>query len=101
MAAQKMVDHATTIKGSARLEARISPEQKSILVRAAALEGRTVTDYIVAHLIPIAAKAIQERDVIKLSPRDSELFVRTLLNPPEPNENLIRAWEDYHKTLGV
>lgn len=40
---------------------------------------------------------MKERDVIKLSKEDSERFVEFLLNPPPPNENLIRAFREHHK----
>lgn len=42
-----------------RLEARISPEQKALLERAAALEGRSLTDFVVASAQAAAHETIR------------------------------------------
>jgi uncharacterized protein (DUF1778 family) len=82
-----------------RLEARISPEQKRLFERAAAVSGRTLTDYVVTTLEAAARQTIHEHDVIRLSPEDSILFVEALLNPPEPNERLRAAWRRHEEFL--
>lgn len=91
MAAPKTVDSATS--GKARLEARITREQKELFEQAAALEGRTLTDFITAHLEPIAEEVVSHHDRIVLSARGADAFVELLLNPPDPNENLRAAFE--------
>lgn len=98
MAAPKSIDNTSTSK--ARLEARIPVEKKERYERAAAQEGRTLTDFMVAHLDIAADEVLSRTEVTVLSPRDSELFVRALLNPPEPNENLRKGWEEYRKMFG-
>ena len=49
---------ATAVDNSrgARLEARISPTQKSVLQRAAALSGRTLSEFVVASAQEAASK---------------------------------------------
>lgn len=98
MAAPKTID--TTAASKARLEARVPIEKKERYERAAAQEGHTLTDFMIAHLDIAADEVLGRTEVTVLSPRDSELFVRTLLNPPEPNESLRKGWEDYRKTFG-
>jgi uncharacterized protein (DUF1778 family) len=83
-----------------RLEARVTPAQKARIQRAADLEGRTLTDYVVTHLEAQAERTIREHEVITLSPRDSELFYNTLMNPPAPNEKLRAAFKRYREMLG-
>jgi len=78
----------TQPKVIARLEARISPETKSLLQKAADLEGRTLTDFIVASVQAEAYRIIEKHQKLKLSVEDSEAFVHALLNPPQPNDAL-------------
>ena len=81
----------TPTKAIARLEARISPETKSLLQKAADLEGRTLTDFVVASVQAEAYRVIEKHQKLKLNLEDSQAFVDALLNPPSPNEALKKA----------
>lgn len=81
---------ATHPKSMARLEARVSPETKALLQKAADLEGRSLTDFVVASAQAEACRVIEQHQTLKLSIEDSEAFVDALLNPPKPN-NAIKA----------
>lgn len=81
---------ATTAKRE-RLEARVSPEQKALFERAAQLQGRTLTDFMVGALQEAATRAIRDHEVLTLSARDSLALAEAILNPPEPNEVLREA----------
>ena len=83
----------------ARLEARISPEIKSLLQKAADLEGITLTDFAIASLQEAAIATIQKHQTLKLSLEDSEAFVDALLNPPLPNQALLAAAVRYQQTM--
>jgi uncharacterized protein (DUF1778 family) len=74
-----------------RLEARVSPEQKTLLERAAALEGRSLTDFVVSSAQSAAMETIQRHEVVTLTARDSLAFTQALMSPPEPNERLHAA----------
>ncbi|CDZ27844.1 DUF1778 domain-containing protein [Neorhizobium galegae] len=76
---------------TARLEARIAPEGLAIVKRAAELEGRTLSDFIVSAAQEAARRTIEENQVIRLSVEDQTRFVDMLLNPPEPAAALNRA----------
>jgi uncharacterized protein (DUF1778 family) len=78
-----------------RLEARVSAEQKELFSRAAALEGSTLTDFVVRTLQDAAARTIREHERMELTADDREMFVEALLSPPPPNERLRRAAEIY------
>lgn len=71
-----------------RLQARISDEQKELMQRAADLEGRTLSDFVIDSAQRRAEEVIREHEVIRLSPRDSRAFVEALLNPPPPSERV-------------
>ena len=55
-----------------RLETRVTAEQKSLIERAAALQGRTLTDFVLTSVQDAARRAIEEHQQLALSVRDSE-----------------------------
>lgn len=84
---------------AARLEARISPETKALLQKAADLEGRTLTDFVVASVQAAAYRVIEQHQTLKLSIEDSEAFVDAMLNPPKPNDALKAAALRYKQAM--
>lgn len=82
---------ATSVE-MARLEARISKDSHSLLKRAAEIQGRTMTDFVVTVAQEAAKRVIEESDVIKFSLADQAHFANTLLAPPEPSDALQRAF---------
>jgi len=84
---------------TARLEARISFDLHATLKRAAELQGRTMTDFVVSAVQEAAQKAIEQADVIRLSLADQQCFAQALLNPPEPSPAILRAFEKRDKLL--
>ena len=83
-----------------RLEARVSKREKDLFTKAAAIQGRSLTEFVVSSLHDTAVRVIESHNVIKLKERDSEVFVNALLNPPEPNKNLKAAAKRYFKLVG-
>ena len=86
---------------AARLEARVTAEQKSLIERAAALQGRTVTDFVLTSVQDAARRAIEEHHQLALSVRDSEAFVAALLNPKPVNDRLRDTVRRYRERAGV
>lgn len=83
----------------ARFEARISPELHELLKRAADLQGRTLTDFVIAAASDAARKTITEIELIQLSRAASEAVAEQLLNPPAPNDALRRAFTHRERLL--
>jgi uncharacterized protein (DUF1778 family) len=83
-----------------RLEARVNAETKALCLEAANLEGRTLTDFIVASAVESARRVIRERELIDLSQRDRKAFVASLLKPPSPNRRLQEAARYYKQVIG-
>lgn len=81
-----------TVSATARLEARISTDLHALLKRAAELQGRTMTDFVVAAVQDAAQRAIEQSDVVRLSLADQECFAQALLSPPQPAPALERAF---------
>ena len=84
-----------------RLEARVAHDQKALLQRAAALEGQTLTEFVVSSAVQRAVRAIHEHEVIALSARDGRAFVEALMSPPAPNEQLQRAVARYRRVTAA
>jgi uncharacterized protein (DUF1778 family) len=84
---------------TARLEARITTDLHTLLKRAAELQGRSMTDFVVAAVQDAAQRAIEQADVIRLSLADQECFARALLSPPETAPALKRAFARRSKLL--
>jgi uncharacterized protein (DUF1778 family) len=83
---------------SARIEARLSPEVLAIVKRAAELQGRSVSDFVVSAAQEAAMRTIDENTLIRLSAEEQTRFVELLLNPPAPPASLKRA-KAAHKRL--
>jgi len=89
----------TVATSTARLEARISADLHSMLKRAAELQGRTMTDFVVTAVHAAAQRAIEQAEVIRLSLADQECFAQALLTPPQPSPALKRAFARRSKLL--
>ena len=95
---------ATTTRRSLkedRLEARLTPEQKKLIARAAALRGSSVTEFVVASAQEAATEAIKDFELLSLHGEAREVFVNAVLNPPVPNEAARRAARRYKERMGL
>ncbi|MDA8108790.1 MAG: DUF1778 domain-containing protein [Betaproteobacteria bacterium] len=84
-----------------RLEARVTVEQKRLIDRAAALQGRTITDFVLTSVQDAARRTIEEHQRLELSVRDSEAFVEALLNPRPVDDRLRDTVRRYRAATGV
>jgi uncharacterized protein (DUF1778 family) len=82
-----------------RFDARLDEGQKKLIQRAADLEGRTMTDFVLHSAEVAAERTIQERVMVNLSARETEAFVNAILNPPEPGPVLRAAAQMYKSNL--
>lgn len=76
---------------SARIEARIAPEVLAAVKRAAEIEGRSVSDFMVDAARHAAERTIEETQIIRLSLADQERVAAMLAAPPAPSAALDRA----------
>jgi uncharacterized protein (DUF1778 family) len=83
-----------------RLETRLTAEQKELLQRAASLQGRSLTDFVIESAQAAALRTVREYEVLRLNARDSEAFVAALLDTREPGERLKAAYERYKQRTG-
>lgn len=83
---------------TARIEARIAPEALERVRRAAQIQGRSISDFIVAAAQEAAQKTLAEVELLRLSREAQERFAALLLDPPAPSDALRRAL-DRHRDL--
>lgn len=86
---------------SYRFDARLNEEQKLLLQKAADLEGRTMTDFVLRSAEAAAERTLHERAMLVLTARETEAFVNAILHPPEPGTVLRRAAREYKTKLGT
>jgi uncharacterized protein (DUF1778 family) len=84
---------------TARIEARIAPEALAVVKQAAELEGRSVSEFVVAAAQEAARRTIEEAHTIRLSLDDQQRFVDLLLNPPALPAALTRAQEAHDRLI--
>jgi len=85
---------------TARLEARLPTSVHKLLRRAAEIQGRTLTDFVVAAAHEAACRTIAEADVVRLSLEDQERIAKAILKPPAPAPALRRAFRRQQVLLG-
>lgn len=85
---------------TARLEARLPAHVHAMLKRAAEIQGRTLTDFVVNASSEAARQTIESNDIISLSLNDQRLFADSIINPPEPNAALTRAFTKHRELFG-
>ncbi|MBP7529206.1 MAG: DUF1778 domain-containing protein [Syntrophorhabdaceae bacterium] len=89
----------SSIRSTARLEARISKELHATLKRAAALQNRTITDFVITAVQQAAENVIEQTEVIRLSLADQRCFAEALLSPPKPPPALERAFARHRELV--
>lgn len=84
---------------TARIEARISPDALVVLKRAAEIQGRSISDFVVTAAQEAAQRAIEETHLIRLSAEDQQRFADQILNPPDPAPALRRARKAHSRLI--
>ena len=83
---------------TARLDARITPELQALHNRAAELEGRSVSDFVVTAAQDAAERRIELSQVLRLSLEDQRAFVEAIQRP-EPTPALRRAFQRHRELI--
>jgi uncharacterized protein (DUF1778 family) len=84
---------------TARIEARIAPDALAVVKRAAEIQGRSVSDFVVSAAQEAAARAIEETQIIRLSVEDQRAIASAILDPPPPTPGLRRAAQAYRMLI--
>jgi uncharacterized protein (DUF1778 family) len=90
---------ATASSNQARVDFRTTPEVKSLIERAAAMNGMTVSEFIKATVVEKSREVIERHETRILSDRDRDVFLALLDSPSEPNEALRAAADRFRKAV--
>src|SRR5260370_34115613 len=71
-----------------RFDARLNEEQRVLIQKAAGLQGRTMTDFVLHSAETAAERTIEERAMLILCARETEAFVDAILHPAQPGPSL-------------
>ena len=75
--------------------ARIAPDVLEIVRRAAEIQRRSISDFVVAAAWGAAGRTIEEAQIIRLSLADQRALAEAVLDPAAPSAGLNRAAEAY------
>ena len=79
------------IESNDRVSLRIAAKEKSLLVRAAALQHTNLTEFVIRTAVATAKEVIDQNELLELTERDSLQVLELLENPPKPNGKLMAA----------
>ncbi|NDK99550.1 DUF1778 domain-containing protein [Photorhabdus bodei] len=72
-----------------RMSLRITSEEKSLLMRAAAIQHTNLTEFVIHNVVSASRKIIDENERLELTEKDSLYVLDLLDNPPAPNNKLM------------
>lgn len=83
----------------ARLDLRSTASQKSLIEKAAALLGESLTSFVLSTLVDESLKVIREHKATELTLKDWDTFNALLLADADPNAKLKDALSDYQRRV--
>ena len=91
----------TDITPYRRLGARVEPDIYALLIRAAELEGRTLSDFVVSAARDAAQRVIAQVEVIRFGKDASVAFAELLTEPGGPRIKLAEATPVHNDLFGA
>ena len=78
---------------STRIELRIKADDKELIKKAAALQGLSLSAYIISKILISAKNEVELGESSILNNRDRDFFFNLIENPPAPNKALKKLME--------
>ncbi|HEY4113814.1 MAG TPA: DUF1778 domain-containing protein [Rhizomicrobium sp.] len=89
----------TAAKRTQRIEARISPDALALVRRAAEIEGRSISDFVVAAAQEVAERTVERRQIVRLALADFERVMDVLSRPPKITPGWKRAVKSHRRLI--
>lgn len=86
---------------TARLEARLSADQKQLIELAASYQGVSKTDFVLSTVLAEARRVVKDHGTIELTVEQSAKVAAALIDPPEPAAALVEVFEAYKKKIST
>ncbi len=83
-----------------RFQTRMPYHVHEKLTEAAEILGSTLNQFIIQSALEKANATLEQERILRLTLKDAEVFFEALENPPQPNETLIKAAQEYKKEFG-
>lgn len=84
---------------SNRAQFRPTAEQKELFLRAASLEGQSLSEFMRLAVEERAKRVIAEHERLVLNETSRETFLSALVRPPKPNERLKALADRYAREV--
>lgn len=84
-----------------RLDVRLTREQKTLIERAAKLQGTATIGFVVASAQKAAMEVVENHRFLRLHYAARDVFVNAVLNPAGPNEFARKAAQRYKEHMGL
>jgi uncharacterized protein (DUF1778 family) len=82
-----------------RINLRLKESAKSLIERAAAFEGKTVSSFILSSAVASAEKTVHEHESLQLNEQDAQRFFDALAKPVRFNEKLTEALVEHDRRV--
>ena len=90
----------TKERKAVRFVARVTPADKQLFAKAASLEGRSLSTFVLVHVREAARQIIHQRNLIQLNADQSRCFVEALLATPRPpTPTMLESIRAYRKSV--
>ena len=95
------LDRSKTSGRKERLDARLPAHEKRLLEKAAALQGRDLSDFVVTSALEAARRTLETEGGKTLSPADADVFVASIVDPKPVNDRLSETIRLYRGKTGA
>ena len=82
-----------------RLEVRLPKRLKLLLIQAAELQGRSLSDFLTSTAERAAHEVIRENQILQLTVEDSRSFAKAILSVSKPNSKLKDTYSKYKQNV--
>jgi uncharacterized protein (DUF1778 family) len=90
---------ASATSKNERINLRLERNAKDMLEKAASLEGKTVSNYILASALAEAEKTLQAHQSMHLQIEEAEAFYAALAGPIRFDDKLVEALAEHGKRV--
>ncbi len=96
----EVIEVALKDRKEERMETRLPAEAKLQIEQAAAMQGRSVSDFVVQAALDQASKVIEQQRIVRLTVDESTALAELMLAEPKPNAKAMAAIRRYRKSIG-
>ena len=87
-------------KKQERIDARLTAEAKQQIDQAAALQGRSTSDFMVQAALKEASKVIEQQRIIRLTVDESVALAELMTQEPKLNRASVEAMRRHNEIIG-